>query len=346
MKKNMCNILLLFLFLIPFEVYGFKAENVVVYLKDKSRILSEEFNLPVDEKIKGDVYDPYVKVTDINFELLSYFSEKDKIIKYFDSEKIQNEIAEILFISKTYGKSETYKTYIKLKGGLLVRPDKTRFLKYIGFETPAKNISVIKYDDYNKTWVPAYIPLVKIDKIEFRHAPEIKNEEKKLSIKPSGKKTEQKKKKYEKKVLFDSDKFNSSQISQRLKKELFKFKNKTDGYSSSILLRVNFAFDSSRLSKKAKDFLNVIGSLMKSSEFYDMKFNIRGFTDDTGTYKYNKLLSIRRAGSVKKYFVSRLNIEPSRLISAGYGESMPVFPNSSDYYKSLNRRVEIYPVSY
>jgi outer membrane protein OmpA-like peptidoglycan-associated protein len=68
---------------------------------------------------------------------------------------------------------------------------------------------------------------------------------------------------------------------------------------------------------------------------------IVGHTDNTGTDKYNRDLSQRRALSVAQYFESQ-KVNPLRLATAGKGESQPVASNSAEAGRQANRRVEIY----
>jgi outer membrane protein OmpA-like peptidoglycan-associated protein len=51
-------------------------------------------------------------------------------------------------------------------------------------------------------------------------------------------------------------------------------------------------------------------------------------TDSKGTDAYNLKLSQKRAESVVKYLLSK-GIAPGRLKAKGYGETMPVVPNSN-----------------
>jgi outer membrane protein OmpA-like peptidoglycan-associated protein len=66
---------------------------------------------------------------------------------------------------------------------------------------------------------------------------------------------------------------------------------------------------------------------------------VGGHTDSDGSNASNQRLSERRAGSVTNYLVSR-DISPDRVVSVGYGESRPAFPNDSRENKSRNRRIE------
>ena len=67
----------------------------------------------------------------------------------------------------------------------------------------------------------------------------------------------------------------------------------------------------------------------------DLKIEIIGHTDDTGTFNYNELLSVKRAKTVSSYFISK-SIDSSRIKTKGVGATQP-----KSNMKSENRRVEI-----
>jgi outer membrane protein OmpA-like peptidoglycan-associated protein len=66
---------------------------------------------------------------------------------------------------------------------------------------------------------------------------------------------------------------------------------------------------------------------------------IAGHTDSDGSDSYNQTLSEQRAASVYSYLVSH-GISATRLSTVGFGESMPVVPNTSAANKARNRRIE------
>ncbi len=70
-----------------------------------------------------------------------------------------------------------------------------------------------------------------------------------------------------------------------------------------------------------------------------LRIRIEGHTDDVGGDMQNFKLSQGRAKAVLDYLVSR-GVDPARLQSAGFGESMPLVANDSDENRAKNRRVE------
>lgn len=68
-----------------------------------------------------------------------------------------------------------------------------------------------------------------------------------------------------------------------------------------------------------------------------VKAEIQGHTDDIGDDQANQLLSERRAKSVYDYIISR-RIDPARLRYKGYGENLPIAPNTTPEGRAKNRR--------
>lgn len=104
------------------------------------------------------------------------------------------------------------------------------------------------------------------------------------------------------------------------------------------LYGINFDFDSDIIRDESKPTLDKIVAMLKSEQ--TMQLIIEGHTDSDGTTDHNQILSQKRAESVKSYLVSA-GISSSRLFTEGYGESMPVAPNTTATGKAQNRRVEL-----
>jgi OOP family OmpA-OmpF porin len=67
---------------------------------------------------------------------------------------------------------------------------------------------------------------------------------------------------------------------------------------------------------------------------------IEGHTDSTGSDSYNDELSQRRADAVEDLLIIQ-GIEPTRVVTRGYGERFPVATNDTAAGRQQNRRVEI-----
>ena len=89
--------------------------------------------------------------------------------------------------------------------------------------------------------------------------------------------------------------------------------------------------------------LDSVGMLLKSAA--DMSVEVDGFADNTGVEKNNLQLSEDRARSVKKYLVQKYRIESDRIIVKGFGSGSPIGDNNTEEGRSLNRRVEVVPLT-
>lgn len=99
---------------------------------------------------------------------------------------------------------------------------------------------------------------------------------------------------------------------------------------------VLFAFDSAELSAAAQKPLNKLARYMRNNP--GLRVRIEGYTDSIGSKSYNQKLSLARAQSVANAMIDR-GVAPERMTVVGYGESNPVAPNSTEYGRQQNRRV-------
>jgi outer membrane protein OmpA-like peptidoglycan-associated protein len=105
-----------------------------------------------------------------------------------------------------------------------------------------------------------------------------------------------------------------------------------------VLRGVNFAVDSARIESTAEALLDVAVQVLRENS--DIRVEVAGHTDSTGSDAYNQGLSERRARSVVNYLV-RKGIDGARLSSVGFGESQPVADNATQDGRAQNRRVEL-----
>jgi outer membrane protein OmpA-like peptidoglycan-associated protein len=101
----------------------------------------------------------------------------------------------------------------------------------------------------------------------------------------------------------------------------------------------NIFFDSGKfdLKEESHEALNLLYRFMHANP--EVKVEISAHTDNIGSEHYNFDLSEKRAASVVNYLI-QIGIEPNRIISKGYGETMPVASNDTEEGRALNRRVE------
>jgi outer membrane protein OmpA-like peptidoglycan-associated protein len=101
---------------------------------------------------------------------------------------------------------------------------------------------------------------------------------------------------------------------------------------------INFDFDQSYIRKDSEPVLKQVLALFTNDPHYSAE--ISGHTDSAGTGPYNMKLSERRAQAVKAWLVAH-GVAASRIITAGYGDTRPLVPNTTDENRARNRRVEL-----
>jgi len=115
------------------------------------------------------------------------------------------------------------------------------------------------------------------------------------------------------------------------------FRVDKDGCKISFIFKVNFDFNSAKLSN------NSMGSVEKFAKFLNKSKNysaeIGGHADSVGTYEYNQALSEKRAKVVYNKLI-KLGISKDRLSYKGFGELNPVASNLTLEDRAKNRRVE------
>jgi len=101
--------------------------------------------------------------------------------------------------------------------------------------------------------------------------------------------------------------------------------------------KVEFKFSSSELTSKGKKTIDEVFNVL--TKYIDINVDVEGHTDSIGSKEKNRVLSQKRADSIKSYLVSK-GIKADRLNPIGYGESKPLVKNNSKTNRQINRRVE------
>lgn len=113
-------------------------------------------------------------------------------------------------------------------------------------------------------------------------------------------------------------------------------------YGDSITLIVPtdrfYVFDTAELNDIQHAALNNIAAL---ASYYPVSvFNIAGFTDEVGTWRYRQKLSLHRAQMMRTFLWAN-GVDLHRLIVVGYGDHYDVANNITVFGSAYNRRVEI-----
>ncbi len=100
---------------------------------------------------------------------------------------------------------------------------------------------------------------------------------------------------------------------------------------------VNFDFNSAELKDKSLPILDEVISFIQLNP--ELIIEVGGHTDTIGKEKPNYELSVDRAKSVYRYFVSK-GLPKENLVFKGYGESRPVSAQKDNEESVHNRRIE------
>ena len=104
-----------------------------------------------------------------------------------------------------------------------------------------------------------------------------------------------------------------------------------------ITQQIQFEFNKATIKPVSFPILDAVREVLVANP--NIRLEVQGHTDNVGQAAYNQKLSGQRADSVRAYLV-KVGIDPSRLVSKGYGMAQPLVPNNSEGNRALNRRVQ------
>jgi general secretion pathway protein A len=109
-------------------------------------------------------------------------------------------------------------------------------------------------------------------------------------------------------------------------------------YSKHSKALVYFNHDSNELYSQSLQDLNSFSKLVLQNP--DSNIIVEGYTDSSGSSRYNRKLSKFRAEIVKNYLIAK-GISPSKIEAFGLGSENPIASNDTSVGRGKNRRVEI-----
>ena len=126
----------------------------------------------------------------------------------------------------------------------------------------------------------------------------------------------------------------------KLQAELESVKAQRTSRGWVVTLPSNVLFDTADATLKpgAQQSLNEIARVMR--EHPDATVTVEGYTDNQGSFAYNRMLSDQRAQAVKQALMQS-GVDASRIAARGYGQGYPVASNDNPEGRQLNRRVQI-----
>ncbi|KAF0234793.1 MAG: OmpA/MotB domain-containing [Prolixibacteraceae bacterium] len=104
------------------------------------------------------------------------------------------------------------------------------------------------------------------------------------------------------------------------------------------LYNIYYETDSFRILPQSEPELQNLVTFLKNNG--QLKIEIQGHTDSSGSAQANQVLSERRAKSVVDYLAGK-GIQSSRLNWGGYGDKVPIATNETPEGRTLNRRTTI-----
>lgn len=108
---------------------------------------------------------------------------------------------------------------------------------------------------------------------------------------------------------------------------------------AAVVLRgVTFETGRSTLKPDSYTILDLVATSLIGNP--DVRIEIGGHSDNTGSAATNTRLSQARAAAVMAYLASK-GVAPDRMVAKGFGPSQPVAPNATPDGRALNRRVEL-----
>ncbi|MCS7004894.1 MAG: OmpA family protein [Cytophagales bacterium] len=107
--------------------------------------------------------------------------------------------------------------------------------------------------------------------------------------------------------------------------------------SKTVLNNLFFESGKYQLMEKSIPEIEKIAKFLHENP--SITIEIGGHTDDVGSDAANLELSLKRAQAVAERLYS-LGIQKERIKALGYGETQPLYPNTSDENRAKNRRIE------
>lgn len=110
------------------------------------------------------------------------------------------------------------------------------------------------------------------------------------------------------------------------------------GDIDGLISNVQFDSNSDHLTQAGKLGLDNVANVLVARTAVNIEVQVH--SDNTGSARYNKNLSQKRAESVVSYLAEK-GIAAGRMSAIGYGEEKPVFENNAESGRTNNRRVEL-----
>lgn len=130
------------------------------------------------------------------------------------------------------------------------------------------------------------------------------------------------------------------QTRARLMNQLNQVLETRDSARGLIVNMPDVLFDTgkSELKSTARERLAKVAGILLA--YPDIRVEVDGYTDSTGTVDFNQQLSQQRADSVRTYLTSQ-GVSSNAITTQGFGENNPIASNDTASGRQQNRRVEL-----
>ncbi len=116
---------------------------------------------------------------------------------------------------------------------------------------------------------------------------------------------------------------------------IFSLKKEKD--TIKIVSNIQFAFNSHELDKEYYEPLIAFCKLF--NQYFELKIKLLGHSDDVGSEEYNMQLSAKRAEAVYEFLLKQ-GVDKNRMEYIGKGNLEPIYKDTTEHSRILNRRVE------
>jgi outer membrane protein OmpA-like peptidoglycan-associated protein len=132
----------------------------------------------------------------------------------------------------------------------------------------------------------------------------------------------------------------TSQLRARLLQQLNQVLQTRDSARGLIVSMPDVLFDTAKanLRPEARERLAKVAGILLA--YPDIRIEIDGYTDSTGTLAFNERLSRERAAAVESY-LSQQGVAGTSMTTQGFGPDNPIASNSTSTGRQQNRRVEM-----
>ena len=132
----------------------------------------------------------------------------------------------------------------------------------------------------------------------------------------------------------------AEQMREKLREQLNQVLNTQESARGLIvnMSDVLFALNKYDLKTDAQIKLAKVSGILLT--YPNLKLQVEGYTDNTGSPQYNQQLSEKRAEAVQSFLISQ-GVFPGNISAQGLGEADPVADNSTSAGRAKNRRVEL-----